>query len=38
MAAAGVGGCGSSGKGDAPTIPTLKQLLDEWKRLRYAPF
>ena len=37
LAAAGVGRGRRSSKGDAPTIPTLEQLLDKWQGLNGAP-
>ena len=37
MAAVGVGRDRRSSKGDAPTIPTLEQLLDKWQCLNGSP-
>ena len=37
MTAGGVGRGRRSSKGDAPTIPTLEQLLDKWQCLNGSP-
>ena len=37
MAAVGVSRDRRSSKGDAPTIPTLEQLLDKWQCLNGTP-